>query len=197
MNLLGNNDNYVVLSVVTASTRNKPATATAAAAVESESSNLSSTTTVISNKSTRAKAPPIPRKGSSYQQGNGGGGGGCYLVNPFSENTIHGQIIGKMDFVSEDMNANLVHHQNNLHLQQQHHHQSSSVDDISDLRPNSLNNILKNNIISSGSHSPGLLLPDINNNSSNDLNLNSSGGDDGLSQSNSLTHGNVSVNSAQ
>lgn len=90
----------------------------------------------------------------------------------------------KMDFANGDLNANLVHHQqhnnNNLNLHQ---------DDMPDLRTNSLNNILKNNIISSGgSHSPGLMMPDINNNSSNDLNLN----EDPMGHTG--CNGNVSVN---
>lgn len=109
----------------------------------------------------------------------------------------------KMDFASHnggDMNANLVHHHHNLHLQQQQQQQQNQDDIMPDLRTNSLNNILKNNIINTGgSHSPGLLiLPDINNNnnSSNDLNLN--GGDEGSGSTNPMAHsgcnGNVSVN---
>lgn len=99
-----------------------------------------------------------------------------------------------MDFTNEDMNANLVHHHQQQQQQQQQLHlqHNNSVDDIPDLRTSSLNHILKNNIISSGCHSPGLLMPDINNNSSNDLNLN----DDGMSPQSSslgaLSNGHVS-----
>lgn len=190
MNLLGNNDNNVVLSVVADNDTDDDAIGVARVKSEaeerlfgSESGNNLSWEHVISNNNTS-------NCGKSTRASNSALKGSSYLFDDFNSD-----LERKMDFASnEDMNANLVHHQQQ---QQQHHHHlhnlhlQSGIDDISDLRPNSLNNILKNNIISSGSHSPGLLMPDINNNSSNDLNLN----DDGLSsQSNSLTHGNVSVN---
>lgn len=190
MNLLGNN---AVLSLVT-----DPATA---AAVErstggnggnGEASNLSSNPVISGHKSTRAwnsdEVLVSVKRISGYQvtQTNG-----VQMNSPLNNNNYRGSCIkSEMDFAHEDnMTSNLVHHQHH-HQQQQHNLHLQSVDDISDLRPNSLNNILKNNIINSGSQSPGLLLSDINNNSSNDLNLNE---DVLTSHGASMCNGNVSL----
>lgn len=185
MNLLGNNDNNAVLSVVAAA-----AAVTAAAGSRANNNNLSTGSAITSNKSTRA----------SLNYGGGVKGSGFHhlqIQSPNSVNNCANFQTTTMDFGNSNggggranMNVNMVHHQQNQHHQQQQHLQAVDVVEISDLRPNSLNNILKNNIISSGNHSPGLLMVDINNNS-NDLNLNDP---DGLNPNhNSGCNDNVSV----
>lgn len=175
MNLLGNNaDLSVVTATAAAVKRSVPTEASDCAA-----SNLSSSAVIsATGQSTRATATAIPWKGSGFpvQEINNNNIGSkrnfqrtmLAMNNSGSRSNENCIIEREMAFTGNgnNMNANLVHHQHNMQQQQQQHMQS--MDDISDLRPNSLNNILKNNIISGGNDS---LMTDINNNSSNDLNL--------------------------
>lgn len=176
MNLLGNNaDLSVVTATAAAVKRSVPTEASDCAA-----SNLSSSAVIsATGQSTRATATAIPWKGSGFpvQEINNNNIGSkrnfqrtmLAMNNSGSRSNENCIIEREMAFTGNgnNMNANLVHHQHNMQQQQQQQHMQS-MDDISDLRPNSLNNILKNNIISGGNDS---LMTDINNNSSNDLNL--------------------------
>lgn len=190
MNLLGNNhDNNAVLSVVAAAA---VVTASAAVGSQANSNNLSTNSSPISHKSTRASNCGVKGSGFNQVQIQSSSNG----LNNNSNNCANFQTMDFGGLTRDSLGTNMVHHQQQQqnqqhhHNQSQHHLQSVDVSEIADLRPNSLNNILKNNIISSGNHSPGLLMVDINNNS-NDLNLNDTG--DGLTSSSSGCNDNVSA----